>query len=199
MDKDIQGLSERILAEYANRGLGDVELASDRALHRYSRAGQDGAQNLVDKAFDALDSGDRDRARRYLATASRLPYDDRERSHPLAWTVHMELFNLVSDTVEDADERDTRWLDVAIDLLAHSDETARTELRDVLKTIDHDYRLGKAESRTLRAAIGRVPEQPSLPDQRLSESALAESALVVIELCRAYHEAVEHGIGGATT
>lgn len=194
MDTDIEGLAERILAEYANRGLGDVELASDRALQRYSRAGQDGAQNLVDKVFGALENGDRDRARRYLGIASRLPFDDREGSHPLAWTVHMELFVVITDAVESAEEHDRDWLEAAIALLDSTDGPARVELRHVLATIDHDYHLDKADRRDLRAAIAGLREQPSLADQELSEDELAESALAVIDLCRAYHQAMEHSV-----
>lgn len=188
-------LVERVLAEEGNRGLGNVQLTSDRALERYSRAGHDGEQNLVDKAVDALENGDRHRARRYLGTASRLPFDHREGSHPLAWIVHMMLFNLVSDTVEAADAGDSRWLDVALDLLGERDETGRSEMRDVLATIDHDYQLVRQESRALRAAIAQVPEQPSLPDQTLDDTALAESALTILELCRDYGSAVPPDAG----
>lgn len=195
MDEDIKKLAARIFAEEGNRGFGNVELASDRALAQFSLAGQDGAQNLVDKAFHALEDSDRDRARRYLRTAARLPFDDREDSHPLAWTAHMELFNLISDTVEDAEEGDSRWLDVAIELLQDSEEPAHTELRDVLRIIDQDYRLDRRESRALRAAIAEVPARPALPDQRPSETELSESALAVIDLCRAYHQAMEHSAG----
>lgn len=186
-------LVEQIRAEEGNRGLGAVHLASGRALERYSRAGHEGAQNLVDKAMDALAAGDRDRARRYLGTASRLPFDEREQSHPLAWVVHLELFNLVSDTMEDADEHDSRWLTAAIDLLAETEEAGRSELRHVLASIDHDYGLGRKQSRALRDAIADVPERPALPDERLDSEELVASALLLLDLCLAYGARMERG------
>src|SRR5699024_5371200 len=92
----------------------------------------------------------------------------------------------VSDTVEDADEHDSRWLAAAIDLLTETEETGRSELRHVLTTIDHDYGLGEKESRALQAVIADVPKHPALPDQRLDADDLVATALVLLDLCLAY-------------
>lgn len=188
-------MAEEILAQERNRGFGDVELASGRALERFSRAGHDGAQNLVDKALRALEDGDREPALRYLRTGARLPFDDREQAHPLAWICHMELFNLVSDMVEGFDQGDFRWLDAAIEVLDGAEEGARTELRAVLATIDRDYQLSRRESKAVQVAIAPVAEHPALPDQQLDEATLVDHALQVLEACHAYASAVQRSTG----
>lgn len=190
MDADARGLARKILAEEGNRGLGGVELVSGRTLEPFSRAGQDGAHNLVDKALAALADGDQDRARRYLRTGARLPNDDREEGHPLPWIVHMELFNLVTDALEAAEEGDMRWLDAALEVLEHADQTESTELRDVLATLATDHELSPVEHRGLQAAIAAMPERPILADRQVEETELVEGTLALLQLCHTYDAAL---------
>ncbi|WP_147916627.1 hypothetical protein [Ruania zhangjianzhongii] len=191
METDADRLAERIIAAESDRGLGAVQLLSGRALEPFSTAGHEGAQNLVNKALAALETGDADRARRYLRTAARLPFDEREQSHPLAWIAHMELFNEISDLVEELDERDSSWLDLATTVLADADEDGRAELRAVLVTIEHDYRMRKQENRALRTVIAGLPEQAPLHERHVDEPELVAGALSILQATLAYGRAAE--------
>jgi len=147
MDQDVLRSLDDYFAGRADRPFGDVESASGRVLQPFSIAGQQGAANLLGKARRALNDGDRDRARAFVDRAARLPYDEHEQAAPVAIAVHMELFCLVTDTLEQAEADESRWLDAAVDVLAIADEPARCDMRDVLAAIDQDYSLNTPDAR----------------------------------------------------
>jgi hypothetical protein len=169
------------LAEQADRPLGDVQLASGRALAPFSRGMWRGAKNLLVKALRALQAGDADRAAALVARAASLPFDEHEKSAPAALAAHLMLFSLVTDALELSDDSDQRWLDNAMDVLASSDELARQDLRDVLAAVDQDYELSLTMHRRLRAAVRTVAASPELRDMTdLSRADLADRVLAIL-------------------
>lgn len=184
-------LVEQIMAAESDRGFGAVTLTSGRTLQPFSDAGHEGAQNLVDKALAALETDDIDRARRYLRSAARLPFDEREQSHPLAWIAHMELFNEISDLVAELDARDSRWLDLAATTFEDAGDDGRAELRAVLVTIEQDYGANKHEARALRRVIAGLPAQAPLHERHVDEPELIAGALAILQTMLAYSRAAE--------
>jgi hypothetical protein len=98
------------LSERPNGPFGDVESVSGRTLQPFSFAGQRAAENLLIKARRALDNNDVDRARAFVDRAVRLPFDEHEGAAPAALAVHMDLFCVVTDALEQAEADDSRWL-----------------------------------------------------------------------------------------
>lgn len=190
MNEDILRSLEDYFAAQADRPLGDVELISGRALQPFSFVGQEAATNLLGKAQRALDSGDVDRARRYVEHAARLPFDDHEKVIPAAVAAHMELFSLVTDEAEQAGEHDSRWLDAALTVLADSDESARYEIRDVLVAIEHDYVLEAAEGSRIRSAVASIPHRSAARDLDLDATELVGLVMSVLAACRDYRAAL---------
>jgi hypothetical protein len=179
------------LAERADRPFGDVESVSGRTLQRFSIAGQQAAANLLDKARRALNEGDLDRARTFVDRAVRLPYDEHEQAAPAAISAHMELFCLVTDTLEQSETDDSRWLDAAIAVLASSDDPARCDIRDVLAAIDQDYSLTSPERSQIHSAIASVPDRAELRDLVLNPTELGEHVVSILAACGSYREALK--------
>jgi hypothetical protein len=180
-----------VLADLADRPLGDVELASGRALAPISRGMWVGAENLLAKAARALKSNDVDRAEALVERATSLPFDDHEGCAPAALAGHMILFSLVTDVLEGTDHGDERWLDVVIEVLDSSEEFARQDLRDVLVAIDQDYELSAAEHRRLRAAVRTVAPSPELRDlPELSPAELADRVMAILRITLRFEEAM---------
>lgn len=189
---------ERYRAAQDDRPLGDLEFVAGRTLQPFSTAGWQGAENLVDKARRALRDGDQDRARTLVDRAARLPFDDHEQAAPGALAFHMELFTVVTDSLEDSEEDDPRWLDAALAVLATADEPTRYELRDVLADLNNDYRLPSGERSRLRAAIAAIPARAQLKDLELSPAELADHGLAILIACNAYEAALEDSGRGRT-
>ena len=179
------------LAERADRPFGDVESLSGRTLQPFSIAGQKAATNLLDKARRALNDGDLERAKGFVDRAVRLPYDEHEQAAPVAIAVHMELFCLVTDTLEQAEADDSRWLDAAVDVLAIADESARFDMRDVLAAIDQDYSLNSPERSRIRQAVAPIPDRAELRDLDLSTTALGDQVMSILVACRDYRAALK--------
>ena len=190
MDRDRLHALRRIIDEQGRRPFGAAELVSGRTRQRFSLAGQDAATNLLTKAIRALDTDDSERARRYVDRAVRLPYDRHEQTEPVAMAVHMMLFCLVTDALEDSDEDDPAWLEAAIVVLSRADESGRCTMRDVLAAIDQDYQLHRQESAALRTAIADVPARPELRDLRLDPQEMGDCAMSVLAVCRDYRDAL---------
>lgn len=180
----------RLLAERADRPFGDVEAISGRTLQPFSVAGEQAATNLLNKASRALDNDEPDRARAFVDRATRLPFDDHEETAPAANAAHMALFNLVADAIEASEVDDSGWLDALLDVLATADASARCEIRDVLATIDKDYKVSRGERARLRSAIAPIPERPELRDLRLTSAELGELIMSVLAVCRRYRLAL---------
>ncbi|MGI8762062.1 MAG: hypothetical protein ACR2LF_12365 [Jatrophihabitantaceae bacterium] len=189
-DRSQQSLTD-YLSGRANGPFGDVEALSGRTLQSFSIAGQRGADNLLAKARRALDDQDVSRARRLIDRAARLPFDEHEGAAPVALAVHMDLFCLVTDTLEQAAAGDSRWLDAALEVLSGADSRAACDLRDVLVAIDHDYSLDSVEHRRIRTAIAAIPGRAELSDLELTAPELCEHVLSILCACRDYRIAVE--------
>lgn len=174
------------MAGQERRPFGDAEFVSGRTMQRFSFAGQEAATNLLTKAIHALDSDERDRARRYVDRAVRLPYDRHEETEPVAMAVHMMLFSDVTDAVEDSDEDDPAWLETAIGVMSTAGECGRCTMRDVLTAIDQDYQLRRVESASLRTAVADVPARPELRDLRLEPHEMGDCVMSVLAVCRDY-------------
>jgi hypothetical protein len=152
-------------------------------MQRFSFAGKEAARNLLLKVRRALDNEDLDRAGGYVDRAVRLQFDEHEGAAPAALEVHMGLFCAVTDAAEQAAEDDERWLDGALHVLAHAEEPAACDLRDVLIAIDQDYTLSAHERRRIRSAIATVPDRAELRDLQLrptvaQAAGMSRSALV---------------------
>lgn len=191
MDDDTLGSLAKHFAMRADRPFGDIELVSGRTLQPFSIAGQQAATNLLDKASRALSNGDPDRARAFVDRATQLPFDEHEQALPVTIAVHMDLFGLVTDTLENSSADDSRWLDAAIDVLSTADEAGRCEMRDVLVAIDHDYQLERRERRSIRSAIAPIPDRPELRDQQLETPELRDCVMSILAVCRDYRAALE--------
>jgi len=179
-----------LLAELTDRPFGDVESVSGRVLQPFSIAGQQGAANPLGKARRALNDGDRDRARAFVDRAARLPYDEHEQAAPVAMAVHMELFCLVTDTLEQAEADDSRWLDAAVDVLAIADEPTRCDMRDVLAAIDQDYSLNTPERSRIHSAVPPIPDRAALRVLDLSPTELGDHVVSILAACRDYRAAL---------
>ena len=182
----------RLLAEEANRGLGDIPLHATAALAPFSRAQMDAATNLLDKALRALDEGDEARARRLVERAVALPFDEHERVHPGAMMAHQKLFVAVTDALENGGDD---WLGAAIDTFASAPEEAKYCLRDVLTSVLQDYDLSADEQRRLRRLTRDVPERAELPDLDLPPEAMATAVFDVLEGVIHYADAYEESVG----
>lgn len=145
--------SRRRLERLTHRGFGDIELRKHAAVQGQSTAMHEAATNLLDKAAVALEGGQADKARGYIARAERLPYDDYGGASPLSLAVHMHAFRSVLDVYELGDGV---WVDAA-ELLLESAHTwkplAVADFRHVLTVVRNDYQLTQAETRQLRALI----------------------------------------------
>lgn len=177
---------QAILAEQADRPLGDTDAVSGRTLQPFSRAGQAAADNLLDKAVRALEADDTDRARRYADRAARLPFDDHEEAAPAAWAAHLRLFGVVTDALEASEPENHRWLEAALAVLETAEEPARFDLRDVLADIVQDYELPKTERRRLRAAITPIPDRATLFDLDLDELDLSDHIMSILKARAVY-------------
>jgi hypothetical protein len=170
-------------AERADRPFGDVESMSGRTLQPFSLAGQTAAANLLAKARRALNEHDPERARAFVDRAGRLPYDEHEQAAPAAIAAHMELFCLVTDTLEQSAVGDHRWLDAALAVLDSADEAARCDMRDVLAAIEQDYSLTWPERSRIHSAIASVPARPELRDLQINPTELSAHVLSVLTAC----------------
>ena len=109
-------------------------------------------------------TGDRDRARAFVDRAARLPYDEHEQAAPVAIAVHMELFCLVTDTLEQAEADDSRWLDAAVDTFwrsptsRHAVTCATSSRPSIRTTAEH--------TRTLADPLSGRPDTGSRPTER---------------------------------
>lgn len=148
-----------------DRPLGNVELASGRALAPFSRASWAAADNLLTKAARSLDEGDDDRAEGLVRRAAALAYDTHENGAPAAFAVTMMLFSEVVDALEECAEDDERWLDAALDVIDSGGDVARSAMRGVLADIRQDFEISRSETRRIDAALRGIPPRTELREQ----------------------------------
>lgn len=190
VDKGVLGSLAHDFADRGGHPFGDGDLRSGQTLQRFSIAGQEAASNLLNKARRALDDGDPERAREFVDRAAQLPYDKHEEAAPVAIAAHMDLFCLVTDTLERAETHDSRWLDCVLKVVATSDESTRCVMRGVLSAIDQDYQLNSREHAALRAAVAAIPKRPELRDLHLSTTELGDQIMSILAFCREYQAAL---------
>lgn len=159
--------------------------ASNLALAEVSQGQQLAADNLLQRAAVALDSGDHEGARRLVQRAQALGHDDHENVDVCSWSVHMTLFTLVTDVLDDSDEG--VWLDAAAAVLPAVPGAGRAELVDVLRTIRLDYQLDLPASTRLRRLTGNDVMPAPITEGRVLD---VEQVLGVLATITAYEEAV---------
>jgi hypothetical protein len=168
------------------RPLGDVRLASGRALQPFSRGLSQAASNLLLKAMRALANGDQARADSLVARAVALPFDEHEEWRPAASSGDYLLYEAVTDALEGSPADDSTWLDAALAVLAQAGPHAGPTLRHVLESLLSVYELSKDERRRLRAAVSSVPNHGELVDQSLTDGELTAALLDILATCNAY-------------
>lgn len=175
----------------ADRGLGDVELATGRALSPFSQASWTAADNLLTKAARSLAEGDDDRAARLVQRAVSLPYDILEDGAPAAVAVTMMVFSEVVDALEECAEDDERWLDAALDVIDSGGDVARSAMRGVLADIRQDFEISRSETRRIDAALRGIPPRTDLREQgQVPAEQLAGQVTETLRLVIAYAAAL---------
>lgn len=96
------------------RDMPSVEYAHIEAL-------RDGAENLLNKALEALEAGDEARANRFVTKACSLPYDEREEHHPGPDVANFLAYLFLADVADAAGTKDA-WG-------GRSDDRARRDAR----------------------------------------------------------------------
>ncbi|MEP7161372.1 MAG: hypothetical protein ABI746_09740 [Dermatophilaceae bacterium] len=113
------------------------------------------------KAVEALVGGDADDADRWIRRAARMPYDDYERIHPGLAAATMGLFDLVHQAMEASGPTEPAWLRAAERVVAGEADGTPHLLR-TLQDVEEDFRLGRTETRLLRALLRDEQAAPSL-------------------------------------
>jgi hypothetical protein len=191
VESDISTLVDGYLREQADRPLGDVQLVSGRAVQQFSRPLHVGADNLLLKALRALEQGDRERARGYIARAARIPFDEFEEEHPGLLSAHMTLFAAVTDALEECAPGDAGWLDAALRVLGSCGEDARLDLLRVLDEAQQAWQLEGRERRRVRAAVAGVDAEGQLRARLEAGRTSADQVILeVLDAVLAYEEAL---------
>jgi hypothetical protein len=172
--------------------LGIARFASNETAQPFSEAGQEAALNLLNKALDALEHGDRVRATRLVERAARLPFDDHEEVRPGWFQAHMLLFDAVSDAAEEAEPGDARWLDAALGATEGAGDDGLADMLDVLRTIDHDYGVPPRESRRIRRKVAefRIRDEEVAGRIDRGETDEISAVLEILEVLLRFDEAV---------
>lgn len=168
---------------------------SARLRQRLSQGSGTACANLLSKAIVALDHGDPEAADRYLRRAASKPFDHHEGVWPVLWEAHMLLHGLVTDTLEQSEYGDSRWLDVSLAVLDGAPASAQDEMLRVLRAIASDYEVEKSELARIARHVGTVT--PALPaeDRNIDLEQRRRMAKDVAELCGAFvHAADQAGI-----
>jgi hypothetical protein len=160
---------------------------SNLVLAEVSQGQQTAATNLLEKAAVALHRGDRDRARAMVLRAQTLGHDEHEDVDVCSWSVHMMLFNLVTDVLDESDD-EWAWLDAAATVLPDVPESGRHELVDVLVTISKEYRLDHLAAARLSPLVRDALPRPGITDGRVLG---VEEVLDVLATIAAYEDAVD--------
>lgn len=180
--------------QQADQPLGDVQFASGRTLAPFSRAGLMAAENLLVKAERALAEGDLERMNHFVDRATKLNYDEHERTAPAAFAASTMLFGAVVDALERSGEGDSTWLDAAVEALASSDGWGQSAMRHTLVVISQDYVVEPSEDRAIAGAVAGVPERIDLRDLTPPTPDLAEVVRSVLQALHRYRAALTaHG------
>jgi hypothetical protein len=145
----------------ATSALAGARRSSGGLRQTFSQAGQEAAENLLNKAVRRLEQDDQVGARRFVDRALALPYDDFEDTQPCLWVAHMLLFTANADELEASPEGDTGWLDRAVTAMEAAGPVAAEEVRFCLRVfLDSVYSLSPSEQRRVRQLTSGVPVDP---------------------------------------
>lgn len=166
-------------AEMARRNAyGRHPDAKTAALSELSQAARDAAENLLNKAIDRLETGDEERAERFISRAAAIPFDEHERIWPGPMIADQMLHSLLCDFAEDwadaqeypEDFESVEWLHECIaGIVDDLDTREGAALRDMVETMAADapvLRIHPLEVRGLVAAVKNLPD-PAHADRGL--------------------------------
>ena len=142
----------------------------------------DAAANLVAKVGQALVDGDDDRARRLAERAAAMPYDTREEVWPGVVVAAQEIFNTITDLVEEWPANDAEWVSI-LERVAQESDLARLEMRHVAAVLAHTTTLIEirpVEQRRLARLAGGA-DGMAFPTNDLPRETHADA---IIELAR---------------
>ncbi|HEX2810266.1 MAG TPA: hypothetical protein VHN80_29215, partial [Kineosporiaceae bacterium] len=128
MASELPAALAELLRHAADRPLGDITLKSNLTARRFEHVAYRAADNLLNKARRAIQSGDRERVRGYVERATQLPFDDHEQRQPGVHSAHMLLFSTVTDALATCVSSDSSWLDGALQVLPGCGESALQDL-----------------------------------------------------------------------
>lgn len=152
-----------------------------------------GAENLVNKTILRLHDGDEEAARRAVAHAARLGWCADEAMAYGVIAARAELFDEITDSLEEADPTEWAWRDACLAVLEDADELQAEVLRGLLAAIVHDYQLPARGTKALRRAIGDV--EPDAPPRLTEQSELDEVIAVIwamVTLTDRIHRHIHH-------
>ncbi|MBK7623294.1 MAG: hypothetical protein IPJ14_11715 [Kineosporiaceae bacterium] len=183
-------MTQRFLDE-VDPPLSELTLDSNHLELAQSSALQQGAENLLTKAIDALAEDDAARADRLVRRALGLPFDDYEECTPAWWQAYMLLFLLITDELEDGPD-DEAWLDAALQVEAQATGAGRDAVRLALAVIEQDFGLDRAAARRIRERIGTTKPLPSWQDLLPEAPDDATAAILqVLTTFNAYDDALD--------
>jgi hypothetical protein len=189
MASELPAALAEVLRHAADRPLGDIKLKSNVNERRFEQVPYRAADNLLDKAQRAIESGDRERARGYVERATRLPFDEHEQQHPGLNTAHMLLFSTVTDALEECEPSDSSWLDAALQVLPSCGEDARQDLLETLRTAAQDWGISAKEARRVREITAGVDPVDVL-ERRVDDDQLTQQRVILelLDAVIAYNE-----------
>ena len=179
----------------AERPLGAAVAALNLHTHSIRRAPHEAATNLLDKAEQALERGERDRAKAYAERAVRIPFDDGEEVLPGIWSAHMRLFRALTEAAEECEPDDDAWLTAAEQVLDSNGEIAASLIKHCLKIIAVEYDVSKREARRIRAVTDGFVETRPWTDRALPPSLQVEMILDILATVAAYEDALYDDLG----
>jgi hypothetical protein len=192
MPSELSTALTEVLRRAADRPLGDIKLKSNLNERRFEQVAYRAADNLLDKARRAVESGDRVRARTYVERATRLPFDEHEQQHPGLYTAHMLLFSTVTDALEECEPNDSSWLDAALRVLPGVGESARQDLLQTLRVAAQDWGISARQARRVREATAGV-DSLDIMERRVNDDEITQQRVILelLDAVIAYNEAFD--------
>lgn len=148
-----------------------------------SRGLWDSAANLLDKIAIALLDDDQPRAQTLAARAAALPYDEREEIWPGVFVAGQQIFNTLTDAVEEWPVDDSSWIGIVEDMATES-ELASVEMRHVAAVLAHTatlVELSAIEKKRL-ARLAGDSDPMLIPAQEISPEEHAGSILELVRI-----------------
>lgn len=167
MEPDLSAL-QAFLDEMNNRPLSDAVREGNRPGAERSRAVQQGAHNLLDKAAAALDSGDDAKLQRYVSRLCALPYDEHEQMEPGVTYAGNRVFTIMADFLEeladDDGEGEIVWFEAIESTWQDANELGREALSQEIAalSLEREWRFQSTAvaDRVTQLAGGRDARRP---------------------------------------